>query len=220
MSVLQPRPSKPGRFGLFRVRSPLLAESFLFLWVLRCFSSPGSPPTVYVFNRGMTLVHNAGFPHSEILGSKPAHGYPRLIAVFHVLLRHLAPRHSPYALSSLTRRDAEKLKIFPSCYSVVKVRLLREAACPSRSAARPPSFTAHLPMRCEARSSIRLRQNDPAYRRVRCRSLADDTAATCYSVLAFPLFPKPYRAPCFLAQVEMTGLEPVTSALQRQRSPS
>jgi hypothetical protein len=29
-------------FGLFRVRSPLLAESFLFLRVLRCFSSPGS----------------------------------------------------------------------------------------------------------------------------------------------------------------------------------
>ena len=34
------------RFGLFPVRSPLLGESlnyFLFLWVLRCFSSPGSP---------------------------------------------------------------------------------------------------------------------------------------------------------------------------------
>jgi hypothetical protein len=123
MSVLQPRLSKLSRFGLFRVRSPLLAESFLFLWVLRCFSSPGSLPTVYVFNCGMTLVHNAGFPHSEILGSKPAHGYPRLIAVFHVLHRHLAPRHPPYALSSLTRRDAEKLKIFPSCYSVVKVLL-------------------------------------------------------------------------------------------------
>ena len=34
------------RFGLFPVRSPLLGESltyFLFLGVLRCFSSPGSP---------------------------------------------------------------------------------------------------------------------------------------------------------------------------------
>ena len=34
------------RFGLVRVRSPLLAQSlvyFLFLRVLRCFSSPGSP---------------------------------------------------------------------------------------------------------------------------------------------------------------------------------
>ena len=33
-------------FGLFRFRSPLLSESllyFLFLWVIRCFSSPRSP---------------------------------------------------------------------------------------------------------------------------------------------------------------------------------
>ena len=37
------------RFGLFPGRSPLLGESliyFLFLGVLRCFSSPGSPRTV------------------------------------------------------------------------------------------------------------------------------------------------------------------------------
>jgi hypothetical protein len=32
------------RFGLLRFRSPLLAEFFLFLRVLRCFTSPGSPP--------------------------------------------------------------------------------------------------------------------------------------------------------------------------------
>ena len=46
-TVLQPRSvPKRGRFGLLRVRSPLLAQSlvyFLFLRVLRCFSSPGSP---------------------------------------------------------------------------------------------------------------------------------------------------------------------------------
>ena len=38
------------RFGLMRVRSPLLAQSlvcFLFLRVLRCFSSPGSPPPLW-----------------------------------------------------------------------------------------------------------------------------------------------------------------------------
>ena len=41
----QPQRSKLHWFGLFRVRSPLLTESnfFLFLRVLRCFSSPGSP---------------------------------------------------------------------------------------------------------------------------------------------------------------------------------
>ena len=43
----QPQRSKLHWFGLFRVRSPLLTESnfFLFLRVLRCFSSPGSPRT-------------------------------------------------------------------------------------------------------------------------------------------------------------------------------
>ena len=74
--VLQPRPCKHGRFGLFRVRSPLLAESFLFLWVLRCFSSPGSHPQVYVFNKRTLLVRNSRFPYSEILGSTPVHGSP------------------------------------------------------------------------------------------------------------------------------------------------
>src|SRR5512138_3154939 len=47
----------------------------------------------------MTL---AGFPHSGISGSKPASGYPELNAANHALHRLLAPRHPPYALSSLT----------------------------------------------------------------------------------------------------------------------
>ncbi len=46
LAVLQPRTvPRHRRFGLLRVRSPLLAQSlgcFLFLRVLRCFSSPGS----------------------------------------------------------------------------------------------------------------------------------------------------------------------------------
>ena len=49
----------------------------------------------------VTRVHLVGFPHSEIPGSKPACGSPRLIAACHVLHRLLAPRHPPYALSSL-----------------------------------------------------------------------------------------------------------------------
>src|SRR4029078_6784948 len=43
-----------------------------------------------------------GFPHSDIPGSKPVCGSPKLFAAYHVLHRHLSPRHSPYALSSLT----------------------------------------------------------------------------------------------------------------------
>ena len=43
-AVLNPIPYHYGWFGLFRFRSPLLTESlrFLFLRVLRCFTSPGS----------------------------------------------------------------------------------------------------------------------------------------------------------------------------------
>src|SRR5688572_17167758 len=44
----------PDEFGLFRVRSPLLTESltcFLFLGVLRWFTSPRSLPPSYEFTR-------------------------------------------------------------------------------------------------------------------------------------------------------------------------
>ena len=49
--VLQPRRDKSRRFGLFRVRSPLLTESFrfLFLRLLRCFTSPRFASEDYEF---------------------------------------------------------------------------------------------------------------------------------------------------------------------------
>ena len=47
----------------------------------------------------------AGFPHSEILGSKPVCGSPRLIAADYVLHRLSTPRHPPYTLSSLTKLE-------------------------------------------------------------------------------------------------------------------
>ena len=100
--TLQPHICKQIWFGLFPVRSPLLGEYFLFLQVLRCFSSLGALPPTYVFSRRILKVRLSGFPHSEIPGSKPIHGSPRLIAVSHVLHRHLAPRHSPKALSSFS----------------------------------------------------------------------------------------------------------------------
>src|ERR1700684_1979247 len=63
---------------------------------------PGLAHTDLCIQSAVTGVHPAGFPHSEIPGSKPACGSPRLIAACHVLHRLLAPRHPPYALSSLT----------------------------------------------------------------------------------------------------------------------
>jgi hypothetical protein len=43
----------------------------------------------------------AGFPHSEISGSRLVCSSPELIAAYHVLPRLLTPRHPPSALSSL-----------------------------------------------------------------------------------------------------------------------
>jgi hypothetical protein len=47
----------------------------------------------------------AGFPHSDIPGSQPACGSPRLIAACYVLRRRSAPRHPPTTLTSLTTRN-------------------------------------------------------------------------------------------------------------------
>ena len=44
-----------------------------------------------------------GFPHSEIFGSKPVRGSPKLIAAYHVLHRLSAPRHPPNTLKTLDR---------------------------------------------------------------------------------------------------------------------
>ncbi len=101
-----PREPKPSRFGLFRVRSPLLTESlicFLFLRVLRWFTSPGLLLPAYEFSGGSSDLTRKGLPHSEIPGSKPVCGSPRLIAACHVLHRFSAPRHPPSTLSSLTK---------------------------------------------------------------------------------------------------------------------
>ena len=99
-----PMSPKTHRFGLFRVRSPLLTKSlvcFLFLRVLRWFTSPSSLLATYVFSREILHFLRSGFPHSEIPGSTPVCGSPRLIAAYHVLHRLPSPRHPPYALSSL-----------------------------------------------------------------------------------------------------------------------
>ena len=44
---------------------------------------------------------SGGLPHSEILGSRPILGSPKLIAEYHVLHRLLLPRHPPNALLAL-----------------------------------------------------------------------------------------------------------------------
>jgi hypothetical protein len=102
------RPYNPGvqapRFGLFRVRSPLLAESLLFSLPAgtEMVHFPALPSPPYGFRWRYDGITRRGLPHSDISGSKLVCSSPKRFAADRVLHRLLAPRHSPYALSSLT----------------------------------------------------------------------------------------------------------------------
>ena len=67
-----------GRFGLFRVRSPLLTESLLFSLPVgtEMFHFPTFPLSRLYIQREVTGSSPAGFPHSEILGSKLVYQLP------------------------------------------------------------------------------------------------------------------------------------------------
>ena len=104
MSQSLPRPNCFDRFGLFRVRSPLLAESLLmsFPRPTEMFQFRRFPSHTYLIQYEIHELHSYGFPHSEISGSMRICRSPKLIAACHVLHRLLVPRHSPCALYSLT----------------------------------------------------------------------------------------------------------------------
>ena len=87
--------------GLFRVRSPLLAESLLMSVPpgTEMFQFPGFASPAYEFSWRYPSL--GGLPHSDIHGSTPARGSPWLLAACHVLHRLLVPRHPPNALLAL-----------------------------------------------------------------------------------------------------------------------
>ena len=91
------------------------------------------PTYAYFVQRTLTEYCSAGFPHSEIPGSMPMCGSPRLIAACHVLLRLSMPRHSPCALISLTSSKQSPFRSeHPAGYSSLHSLaspLPREPAC-------------------------------------------------------------------------------------------
>src|SRR5262249_23765035 len=72
---------------------------------------PTLSSTAYGFSGGSFGISQRGFPHSEIPGSKLICSSPGLIAAYRVLHRLLAPRHSPYTLSSLTILETRELAL-------------------------------------------------------------------------------------------------------------
>lgn len=71
--------------------------------------------------------HSGGLPHSEIRGSKPIIGSPRLIADYHVLHRLLLPRHPPNALLALDpiQKNKKFIRVSPRSGDVQKLYPLK-----------------------------------------------------------------------------------------------
>ena len=77
---------------------------FLFLWLLRCFTSPGLLHTAMYSLYSNCVLPQMGSPirkspDQSLLGSSP-----RLIAPCDVLLRWIVSRHPPYALILRTKK--------------------------------------------------------------------------------------------------------------------
>lgn len=128
-SVLQPH----RKLSLTMVWAPPLSLAatqgisfrFLFLGVLRCFSSPGLPSHAYLIQHAMPGLPPGGLPHSGIHGSSPACGSPWLFAACHALLRLRCRGIHPAPFPRLTSTD--RLYILPflqlSPYSLAKLPL-------------------------------------------------------------------------------------------------
>ena len=99
------------RFGLLRVRSPLLTESRLFSSPMgtEMFHFPTFPPTT-LYIQVEVAGHNSGlfrgFPIRTSTDQSSFTNSPWLIAGYNVLHRLLMPRHPPIALSSLSPKNS------------------------------------------------------------------------------------------------------------------
>src|SRR5215204_7826216 len=78
---------------------------FLFLRVLRCFTSPRSPPTPMYSVPGDTTSLVPGFPIRTSSDPRSVDNSPRHIAASHVLHRLPVPRHPPCALKHLQTQN-------------------------------------------------------------------------------------------------------------------
>ena len=110
------------------------------------FQFPGCPPSTYGFSCWCLDITPDGFPHSDILGSIPACGSPRLFAACHVLLRRMVPWHPPCALISLifSSLDPETNCSLLSSYVLLPLRSLSLALARSASASRLLRFATGL----------------------------------------------------------------------------
>lgn len=93
---------------------------FLFLRVLRCFTSPRSPPTPIHSALGDTTSLVPGFPIRTSSDPRSVGSSPRHNAASHVLHRLLVPRHPPCALKHLHTKQLKILGRIKNCITQQK----------------------------------------------------------------------------------------------------
>ena len=105
---MQPLPSYPHtRFShppLSLATTHGITQCFLFLRVLRCFTSPRSPQHPIHSGAGNPTSLGLGYPIRTPSDHSSVDNSPRTIAASHVLHRPLVPRHPPCALHNLTTK--------------------------------------------------------------------------------------------------------------------
>ena len=161
------------------------------------------PTYTYFIQRRLTEYCSAGFPHSEIPGSKLMCSSPRLIAACHVLHRLSMPRHSPCALSSLTYRFLpETLVLLELCRLQIRFIVVCVTHLKSSTIKTLLPLCCLLAISCLLHCSVfKVQVSDPSSR-------SDRNARSLDQTLRFDLV------------VEVTGLEPVTPCLQSRCSTS
>ena len=185
-----------------------------------------------------------GLPHSDIFGSKLVCSSPKLFAACHVLHRLLAPRHSPYTLSSLTIRNS-KLTLTNCLHVSWSATVPCNTACVCGRKKLPfAEYSVVKDQSCRASSRQSVYVGHRSERRLRsAKTIGADVGAgetrephhstetfqrarRCWSALATGSSTSHWpanrssRTSSERRLVENTGLEPVTSWLQTRRSPS
>ena len=128
------------------------------------FQFPPFASTHLCIQCGMLQVHRSGFPHSGTPGSTSASDSPRLLAANHALHRLLAPRHSPYALTSLTINLPLANVVSCACSQRLCFTLTSWSDCQRTFQARSPKLGAksfHRHLRVSRRKMVELRGVEP-----------------------------------------------------------
>lgn len=187
------------------------------------FQFPPCPPTGLCVQPVVTEYCSAGFPHSGISGSTFDDNSPKLIAAIRALLRLLAPRHPPHALSSLIhvrRQHLISATMASHDRTVLYVLLLfRSVVKVPRCTHRPPKILGSLAAAPELplETTRQLSRPPPQNTKLPGPTPGSSAVLTCASV-SVPLGSFPLLLCQSLTCVGLSGLEPLTPALSAQCS--